>query len=276
MPYDKDINRKNDMRLICIGDTPKNTDGHPCKTLASAIQQGNISLRIAGKEGILGTLHDFPADIIVIQQEKPDIALVKLIRNNRFNTPILIITRTLTALSISNVLMAGADDCVSLVMEPVELLARLKAIVRRYYGTHINSQTTLIGRLKIREDTREVLLDDNSLMLTHGEYEIMSLMVKRRGSLLNKKVILNALYDESNRPVSKTIDVMICRIRQKMRKRGILEPFKTSWGMGYRLNEEAFLPFGARNEDDFETMRHFSKEASLPVSQGLNISSSSS
>lgn len=259
------------MRLICIGDSQKNIDGRPCSTLSSAISKGHISLRISGREGVLSVLRHSPSDIAVIQQAQPDPMLVKIIRQNRFSIPILIIARHLTAESVSDVLAAGADDCVPITVDPVELLARLRAIVRRVSGVGVTSQTIRIGRLMLREDTREVLVDDDMLPLTHNEYDIMSLMVRRRGNLLNKSAILAALYADREKPASKTIDVMVCRIRQKLRKRGIQTPFKTSWGMGYRLNEEAFLPFGARQEDDVELARYPSRESSMPVTAGGNV-----
>ncbi|GBQ05904.1 response regulator transcription factor [Saccharibacter floricola] len=259
------------MRLICIGDSQKNADGRPCSTLSEAISKGHISLRITGKEGVLSALRHFPSDIAVIQQTQPNPMLVQMIRNNRFSIPILIITRESTAESVAAVLAAGADDCVSLTMDPVELLARLRAIVRRVSGVGVTSQTITIGRLMLREDTREVLVDDDMVPLTHNEYDIMSLMVRRRGNLLNKSAILAALYADREKPASKTVDVMVCRIRQKLKKRGIQTPFKTSWGMGYRLNEEAFLPIGARREDDMEFTPSPARETSMPITAGGNI-----
>ncbi|MDF7673478.1 response regulator transcription factor [Acetobacteraceae bacterium ESL0709] len=259
------------MRLICIGDTQKNTDGRPCKTLSTVILKEGISLWMSGREGILSTLRDFPSDVIVIQQIRPESSLIKIIRNNNFNLPILIIAQSLTALETSEVLSAGADDCVPLTIEPIELSARLNTIIRRNLRSHINSQMMRVGRLTVKEDTHEILLDDEPVMLTHGEYEIMALMIKKRGDLLNKSVILNALYTDENRPASKTIDVMVCRIRQKLKKKGIFEPFKTSWGMGYRLNEEAFFPLEAKIKNDFKNFHYLSKESSLPVTGGLNI-----
>lgn len=263
------------MRLICIGDTQKNLDGRPCRTLSSVILKDSISLRMSGRKGILDNLRDFPSDAVVIQQNEPETSLIRIIRNKNATIPILIIARSLSPLNVSEALSAGADDCVSSIIEPIELSARLNALVRRNKNTALGNKSMTIGRLKVREETREIFLDDEPVMLTHGEYEIMALMVRRRGNLLNKSVILNALYTEETRPASKTIDVMICRIRQKLREKGIAEPFKTSWGMGYRLNEEAFLPLGARIEDEFSNPGHFSKETSLPVTGGLSIVPSS-
>ncbi|QHI96509.1 DNA-binding response regulator (plasmid) [Aristophania vespae] len=253
------------MRLICIGDTQKNTDGRPCRALSMAISEGNILLRMSGREGILSMLRDFSSDIVIIQQTQPDPYLVRMIRANRFDIPIIIIARNLIAIDTAEVISAGADDCVSITIEPVELLARIKAVVRRGRGYGTTSQIITIGRLTVKEDTQEVLLDNDPILLTHAEYEVVSLMARRRGSLLNKSVILSALYADGNRPASKTIDVMVCRIRQKMRKRGIIEPFKTSWGMGYRLNENAFLPLGAREKDNLDVPNYVTKESSLPI-----------
>lgn len=264
------------MRLICVGDSPKNMDGRPCSTLSEAVSEGGIFLRISGREGVLSALRNDQSDVAVIQQTSPDPLLIRTIRNNRFSLPILIIARNLTANNVADVLAAGADDCVPITVGPVELLARLKAIVRRVMDHGVTSQIITIGRLVVKEDTREVLIDDEMLPLTQGEYDIMSLMVRRRGSLLNKSAILATLYAGRDKPVSKTIDVMVCRIRQKLRARGIMKPFITSWGMGYRLNEEAFLPFGARAEDEFGQPALLQKEASVPVAVGVGVTTAAS
>ena len=55
-----------------------------------------------------------------------------------------------------------------------------------------------------------------------------------------------------------------------------MKPFITSWGMGYRLNEEAFLPFGARAEDEFGQPALLQKEASVPVAVGVGVTTASS
>lgn len=259
------------MRLICVGDSPKNMDGRPCSTLSEAVSEGGIFLRISGREGVLSALRNDQSDVAVIQQTSPDPLLIRTIRNNRFSLPILVIARNLTSQNVAEALAAGADDCVPITVGPVELLARLKAIVRRVMDHGVTSQIITVGRLTVKEDTREVLVDDELLPLTQGEYDIMSLMVRRRGSLLNKAAILSTLYAGREKPISKTIDVMVCRIRQKLRVRGIQKPFITSWGMGYRLNEEAFLPLGARAEDECEPVQQSTREASMPVAAGFGV-----
>lgn len=263
------------MRLICIGDSEKNLDGRPCSALSEAISLGEIYLRICGREGAVGAIRESPIDIAVIQQTAPNPRLLRVLRNNKVSSPVLIIARNINADSVADVLAAGADDCVSINIEAVELLARLRAIVRRVSGVGITSQMITIGRMKLNEDTREVLIDDEAITLTQVEYKIMSLFAHRKGGILNKDAIMSHVYAGKNLPQSKSIDVMMCRVRAKLVEKGIKAPFKTIWGVGYRLVEEAFAPLGSRDMNPDPHPHHSSNESCMPITPGIDISAPS-
>ncbi|RFD21559.1 DNA-binding response regulator [Komagataeibacter melaceti] len=257
------------MRVLCISDSSIHGDGRPCNGLSKAAVEGAVSMTMSGPEGVVETLRRSQYDIAVIQQMEPDVKLLRHIRNSRVPTPIMIIARNINPAAVARVLSVGADDCVPATVDPVELLARLRAIIRRASGH--DSLTLHIGRLTVNVDRREAQIDGKPVPLTKREYEIVELLALRKGQVLSKEAVLDNLYAGQSEPHGKVIDVMICQIRKKMRNMGITEPFTTLWGIGYRLNEAAFIPLGARVNDIDSSARPTARESSIPVTAGIKM-----
>lgn len=260
------------MRILCISDSSIHGDARPCNGLAKAAVEGSVSMTMSGPEGVVETLRRSQYDIAVIQQVAPDMKLLRHIRNSRIPTPIMIIARDITPAGVAGVLSIGADDCVPASVDPIELLARLRAIIRRASGH--DSLTLHIGRLTVSVDRREAQIDGKPIPLTRREYEIVELLALRKGQALSKEAVLDNLYAGQSEPHGKVIDVMICQIRKKMRNMGIEEPFTTLWGIGYRLNEDAFIPLGARTKDFDQSVRQTARESSIPVTAGIAMAPS--
>ena len=257
------------MRLLCIGDSSTPGGIRPCHGLAEAAVEGALSLTMSGPEGVVETLRRSQYDLVVIQLAQPDTRLLRHIRNSRIPTPVMMIVRASTPTEVAEALSIGADDCVSAAIEPVELLARLRAIVRRA-GGH-DSLSLHIGRMVVNVDRRQVRIDKHPLPLTPREYDVVELLTLRKNQVLSKEALLDNLYAGQEEPHGKIIDVMVCKIRKKMREFGITDPFITQWGIGYRLNEQAFIPLGARMSAHNASATPASRETSLPVTQGINV-----
>ena len=257
------------MRLLCIGDNSTHGDLRPCHGLAEAAVEGALSMTMSGPEGVVETLRRSQYDIVVIQQARPDTRLLRHMRNSRIPTPVMMIVRAATPTEVAEALSIGADDCVSAAIEPVELLARLRAIVRRT-GGH-DSLSLHVGRMVVSVDRRQVRIDDRPLPLTPREYDVVELLTLRKNQVLSKEALLDNLYAGQEEPHGKIIDVMVCKIRKKLRDFGIEDPFITQWGIGYRLNEQAFIPLGARMNAHNASTSSASRETSLPVTRGINV-----
>lgn len=260
------------MKLICVGDSPKNTDGRPCRTLNEAVENGKISLRISGKEGLLNTLKKTNNDIIVIQQANANPSLLRSIRSGRISLPILVISRNMSDRDISDTLDAGADDYVDITISPLQLLARLNALIRRSSNKILSGNKIILGRMVINENEKEVFIDDNLVILTRNEFAVFSMIAKKKGNIVSKESIFNHIYIGREKPHEKIIDVLIHNIRKKIEKRGIKNPFITSRNLGYYINNDAFTNIGARKDDMYVTDN--SIESSMPVSSSSSITTS--
>lgn len=255
------------MRVLCVGEN--SLYGRPSEGLARAAIAGSLSLTIGEASGVVETLRRSHYDIVVIQQAASDVRIVRQIRKGKISSPIVVIRRSGTNEGEVELFSAGADDCVAENSDHAVLLARLRAVIRRA-GGH-DSTTLHIGRLSVGIDRREVHIDASVVPLTRKEYDLLVLLAMRKTQVLSKEVLLDSLYSGEDEPFGKVIDVMICKIRKKIRAFGIQEPFTTQWGIGYRLNEAAFMPVAViLPKDDYQT-RAVARENCIPVLSGINM-----
>ena len=187
----------------------------------------------------LGKFYEY--DIIILDLMLPDMHgydVLKKLRNDKVNIPILILSGLAELDSKIKGLGFGADDYLTKPFEKAELIARIKAIVRRSQG-HAQSKIQ-IGRVAVNLDSRTVDVDGKPVHLTGKEYGILELLALRKGTTLTKEMFLNHLYGGMDEPEVKIIDVFICKLRKKLEQAAGGENYiETVWGRGYVLREPA-------------------------------------
>ena len=191
-----------------------------------------------GEDGLeIGKLYDY--DIIILDLMLPDMdgyEVLRKLRTARVETPILILSGLTGLDDKTKGLGIGADDYLTKPFDKRELVARIRAIVRRSKG-HPDSiiQT---GKLKVNFDARTVKVNDQPLHLTGKEYEILELLSLRKGTTLTKEMFLNHLYGGMDEPELKIIDVFVCKLRKKLSAAtGGDNYIETVWGRGYLLRD---------------------------------------
>ena len=191
-----------------------------------------------GEDGLeIGKLYDY--DIILLDLMLPDIdgyEVLKRLRTSRVRTPILILSGLNETDHKIKGLGFGADDYLTKPFDKRELIARIKAIVRR---RHNHSDSIIrTGKLKVNLDTRTVDVDGQSIHLTGKEYGILELLSLRKGTTLTKEMSLNHLYGGMDEPELKIIDVFVCKLRKKLSGATQGENYiETVWGRGYVLRD---------------------------------------
>ena len=156
--------------------------------------------------------------------------LLRLYRR-RSEVPVLILSaRDDTADKIRG-LKLGADDYVTKPFFPEELVARVQACVRR--PNLVGSDQAAAGSIRIDLERRVASTSAGALSLTPVEFDILALLVRRKGSAVSRDAIVDAVLDPSLDGSRRTLDVHISRLRTKLGDAaGQLE---TVWGIGYRL-----------------------------------------
>ncbi len=196
-----------------------------------------------GEEGVdLGKLYDY--DIIVLDLNLPDMSgfeVLRLLRVSRVSTPILILSGLVDIRDKVKGLGFGADDYVSKPFHKDELVARIRAIVRRSKG---HAQSVIrTGDLVLNVDTKTVEVNGRPLHLTCKEYQILELLSLRKGTTMIKEMFLDYLYGGMDEPEQKIIDVFICKLRKKLANASNGKDYiETVWGRGYALREPSDVP----------------------------------
>ncbi len=153
-------------------------------------------------------------DAIVLDLMLPDMDGLSVCSQVRARaaTPILMLTARGDAMDRVVGLEMGADDYLPKPFEPRELLARLKAILRRSKGER-KIDVLRFGRLEIDRDAREVRLDGAPLTLTSYQYELLLVLAEHAGRVMSRDVLMDLLKAQPLEAFDRSIDVHISRIR---------------------------------------------------------------
>ncbi|PCK03417.1 MAG: DNA-binding response regulator [Alteromonadaceae bacterium] len=130
----------------------------------------------------------------------------------------------------------GADDYMIKPAEPRVLLARVRALLRRYQrGAQVNeSQDLTFGTLEIRATAREVVWQNESINLSTHEYDLLFELARKSGQILSREYLFNTVYCRPYDGLDRSVDVRISHLRKKLGDSSDRpEKIKTIWGKGY-------------------------------------------
>ncbi|MBR4656036.1 MAG: response regulator transcription factor [Oscillospiraceae bacterium] len=179
----------------------------------------------------------------VVMPEKDGISTLSELREWS-NVPVILLSAKAEDTDKIAGLNVGADDYMTKPYNPVELVARIKAQLRRYLqlgaGPRSNSQIK-IGSLVLDDATKTVLVDHKLVSLTPLEYEILSLLMKNAGKVYTPKEIYRSVWNEAPMGAENAVAVHVRHIREKIEP-DPAEPryLKVVWGKGYKINDTGY------------------------------------
>jgi two-component system, cell cycle response regulator CtrA len=227
--------RRIGMRVLLIED-----DSATAQSIELMLKSESFNVYIAnlGEDGVgLGTLHDY--GIILLDLNLPDMSgfeVLRSLRVSKVKTPVLILSGLAGIQDKVSGLGHGADDYLTKPFHKDELVARIRAIVRRskeYPQLVINT-----GDLAVNVDTKTVEVGGARVHLSAKEYQILELLSLRKGAALSKEMFLNNLYGGIDEPEIKIIDVFICKLRKRLANASNGKVYiETVRGRGYVLRE---------------------------------------
>lgn len=199
-------------------------------------EQYDISIEYDGANGLKHALEiDF--DLILLDLMLPNINGLEVCRRIRQKkqTPIIIITAKGDTTDKVVGLDYGADDYIVKPFDIEELLARIRAILRRHAEPIEETRTNLlkIDNLTIDKDAFEVTLDGNILDLTKTEYDLLYLLAENQNKVLQREQILNHVWGYNSDVETNVVDVYIRYLRNKLKPFGKEKLIETVRGVGY-------------------------------------------
>jgi DNA-binding response OmpR family regulator len=224
------------MRILLVEDDERIT-----KALAEALMDHHYVVDVV-HDGQMGWEFAESAayDVIILDVMLPrlnGIQFCQRLRQRGNTTPVLMLTAKDTSADKVLGLDVGADDYVIKPFDLQELLARVRALLRR--GNSALPPVLEWGSLRLDPNNCEVTYSEKLLSLTPKEYGLLELFLRNPGRVLSREVILDHLWSFEDIPGDDTVKTHIKRLRQKLKIVGVPSTLiETVYGLGYRLNTQ--------------------------------------
>jgi DNA-binding response OmpR family regulator len=164
------------------------------------------------------------------------LSLIEELRRQKVNTPVIILSAKHSVDDRVKGLQTGGDDYLTKPFAFSELLARVKALIRRASGTAETTRLTL-GELSMDILKREVTRGNKKITLQPREFALLEYFMRNGGRVVSKTIILEHVYDYNFDPQTNVVDVLVCRLRDKVDRDFEKKMIHTIRGVGYVLKE---------------------------------------
>jgi DNA-binding response OmpR family regulator len=208
--------------------------------LRRSLDKEGYEVRIAGDgESALDEAGVFEPDAVVLDLGLPKLDGVEVCRRLREDgdVPILILTARDAVDARVEGLDSGADDYLVKPFERDELLARMRALLRRRPPR--GSAYVVVGDLRLNPDTREVFRGERQLDLTAREFELLEYLMRNARIVVSRQTLLDEVWGYHPFAETNTVDVFISNLRRKLEDGGEPRVLHTMRGAGYVLREQA-------------------------------------
>jgi DNA-binding response OmpR family regulator len=222
------------MRILLIEDNKALV-----KSLKKGLEEETFAVDVAydGEEGLY-LAENNPYDIIILDLMLPKldgITLLRRLRRQKIQTHILILTARDAPEEKVKGLDAGADDYLTKPFHYDELLARLRALLRRKYQK--KEPFLSIGELKINTRSHQVWRNEQEIILQPKEYAVLEYLAYHQNEIVNRTQLWDHLYDWQDESTSNILDVYINHLRNKIDKAAEKKMIITIRGEGYMLKK---------------------------------------
>jgi two-component system, OmpR family, response regulator RegX3 len=218
------------MRLLVVED-----DISIAEPLRRGLVREGFEVELVGTGG--DALAAGPSDLVLLDLGLPDLDGRSVCRSlrERSNVPIIVVTARAAELDRVTLLELGADDYVVKPFGFLELVARIRAVLRRAGGPPAQASVPVVpvlyGLLRIDARTRAVTYDGRAVSLTPREYDLLAYLAADPGAVLTREQIFDDVWDANWWGSTKTLDVHIASLRRKLAP----EVIETVRGVGFRL-----------------------------------------
>jgi len=179
---------------------------------------------------------EHPIDLAIVDVGLPGISGIEVIRTLRdaeMKYPIMVLTARARWQEKVEGLEAGADDYMTKPFHIEELMARVRALLRRAAG--VADSVVKIGPISLDPGTQDVRVEERALDLTAYEYRLLHYLMMNSGKVVSKTELTEHIYEDDSDRDSNVIEVFVGRLRKKIDPENTINPIETLRGRGYRL-----------------------------------------
>lgn len=181
-------------------------------------------------------------DLLILDVMLPKLdglGVLRSIKKDSINLPVIILSAKHSVEDRVLGLDTGADDYLVKPFSFVELLARVNALTRRKTDSSVEAQHLHFGNLVLDRYSRKALCGDKILELQSKEFSLLELFMKNKERVLSKNFILDRIWNIDFDPQTNVVDVLVCRLRNKLERSTGKRYIVTMRGMGYVLTNDA-------------------------------------
>jgi len=182
-----------------------------------------VEVRESGQEA-LDKIESEPPDLLLLDVMLPDMDGLAVLREIRVSHELPIIMMTAHGAESDRIvgLMAGADDCLPKPFNPLELVARIKAVLKRAASESANNQRTLlkIGKLNLNLKTCELTLNDSIIAITAAEMRVLEQFLRSPDEVLSRAYLTEHALGRTSETHDRSIDTLISKLRRKISDSG--------------------------------------------------------
>ena len=222
------------MRILIVEDQSELAD-----LIRQGLQEEHYAVDVApdGEEGLFLTrLNEYDLVILDILLPKKDgLTVLREMRQAKRLTPVLMLTAKDALEDKIQGLDYGADDYLTKPFAYAELLARVRALLRR--GLHAEPRLLQVADLRLDLFTHKAYRGESEIKLTSKEYEVLSYLMRHPNRVIRRTELVEHIWADDSEKISNLIDVFIYRLRKKINKGAEVELLQTRRGFGYILQD---------------------------------------
>jgi two-component system response regulator BaeR len=190
-------------------------------------------------DGVVSAVKENPPDLILLDVMLPGKDGMEICRAIRkfSSVPIIMITARIEEIDRLIGLELGADDYICKPFSPREVVARVKAVLRRVHPEP-DAKSLTAGPIRLNEETHQVTIDDEDLKLTPSEFGLLKVMMTHPGRVFSRNELINKVQGYDFDGYDRTIDSHVKNLRKKIDSRlPGQEIISTVYGVGYKFSE---------------------------------------
>ena len=197
-----------------------------------------VKVATDGKMG-LDTIVNNPFDLVLLDVMLPELSgfdVCKLARERGVSTPIILLTAKGEEIDKVLGLELGADDYITKPFGLRELLARIKAVLRRGNSSSTQPKEVGIGRMNVNFSSYAATIDEETVKMSHKEFEILKYLWENQNETVSRYQLLEDIWGYDEQPTTRTVDNFILKLRQKI-EQNPEDPqiILTVHGIGYKM-----------------------------------------